>query len=286
MKNSRNLLSKKYMLVFATLFAVIGGIVIWKTFAATAVGLQAEKMRLPKGAAVFNDTAASKRAAVKIKKDVSGGAMTATVTSNDPLTDIVVRAKATACSGNQYPQVVIYATGTTTKKIFNGKINTTGYTEFKAKGFNVSSSNKKYKISVQYTTYSSKKKCQTTLYLDRFTFNTVPAKKGGGGGKTCPAGQKVGSNGNCVCTNKATNVPNCNQCPSGYHYVNPDCIQDEGAPTEISKQTLTFCVQNGSRIHDDECTDIEQQRGGQTHYQCKHFYSDQSTPQITEGACE
>jgi hypothetical protein len=92
---------KNSAIVFAGVFAVIGAIFLWKSFAATAVGsLEAELMT--GSGTVIADSSAQAGKALKL---LDSQPATGTITTSAPGVSLILRAKATQCKGA--PQVSI-----------------------------------------------------------------------------------------------------------------------------------------------------------------------------------
>jgi hypothetical protein len=93
--------SRNQLLGFAAAFAIIGGILLFKSFAATGpvvATLEAERMVLPSGATSVNDSSASGGQSVQMIS--SGTKLTSAVTLPSPAASVSVVAKGTKCHGN------------------------------------------------------------------------------------------------------------------------------------------------------------------------------------------
>lgn len=163
------------MAIFLAAFVLIGGIVIWRIFAASNSGiLEAEKMKHYSKVIKFAEEDASGGRAIKVnsyEKSASKRRLTGTlVTGNAKSYSFIVAARANPCSnkyGGAWPKFTAR---------LSGPVNATMSHTVKYRGWHYYTLNglsapgkKKYNVDIRYTTvvpYSHKKTCRTFLYFD------------------------------------------------------------------------------------------------------------------------
>jgi hypothetical protein len=164
-KNKRQLSwSRKHSaVVFAAVFAVIGAIFLWKSFAASAVGsLEAEL--LTGSGSVVTDTNAQAGKALKL---LDGTAANGTLTTSAPGVSLILRAKGTQCKGA--PQVSISIDNSVA---LTASVSSTGWSNYTSV---VTLPGGSHTIQAVFTNpYSFDKgngpnKCVRELYLDAIT---------------------------------------------------------------------------------------------------------------------
>ena len=91
-------LSRPQLLIFALVFGVIGGFILYRTFAASPLvaSIEAEQMSLPTGAAVITDANASAGKALYLP---SNGTTSGSVNFPSPVTSFTLIARGAQCSG-------------------------------------------------------------------------------------------------------------------------------------------------------------------------------------------
>jgi hypothetical protein len=156
-RRKRTNFSRNQLLSFVVVFAVIGGIILFKTFAATGpvvATVEAERMVLPTGASVLNDANASGGQTVQMIS--SGTKLTSTVTLASPAASVSVVAKGTKCHGN-WPTMRLAIDG---KSIIpETNVNTSSWRTFSATS-SLTADTHNFEI-----TYSRGDKCRP-LYVD------------------------------------------------------------------------------------------------------------------------
>lgn len=92
--------------VFIAVFALIGGYIIWRSFAASPLvaSLESEQMMLPGGASVITDPGASGGKAVQL---TSNGTLTGTVNFPSAVNSLTLTAEGTQCSGSPNASIAI-----------------------------------------------------------------------------------------------------------------------------------------------------------------------------------
>lgn len=94
-KSSR--FSVRSLVIFALIFAAVGGFLLWKTFAASQIAtVEAENLRLPSGASIVDDQSASGTKAVKYSYN---GVTTGSVSLPSIATSVTLNAKGVNCNG-------------------------------------------------------------------------------------------------------------------------------------------------------------------------------------------
>lgn len=131
--------SRNYLIVFVLIFALIGGYLIWRTFAATSVGtLEAETMT---GAtAIVTDSAASGGKAVKLS---NSNAITGTLSATDTINSLVLKARGDQCFGS--PAITVSVDG---KNVLTANLSSTSWTNYTLTA-NFASGN--HAVSVSFT---------------------------------------------------------------------------------------------------------------------------------------
>jgi len=86
------------LLIFVIVFGLIGGYVLWRSFATgpLVASLEAEQMSLPVGSSVVSDSTASGGQAIKL---INAGAATGSVNFPSSVSSLTVIAKGVSCSG-------------------------------------------------------------------------------------------------------------------------------------------------------------------------------------------
>ncbi len=160
--NSNPSFSKRRMIVFAVLFAVIGGFFLYRTFAAgpLVASLEAEQMSLPSGGSIITDTYASSGKAVRLR---GSGVIQGIVSLPSSLSSYSLVAKATKCHG-KWPSMRVELSGV---QLISTTVSSSGWTTYSASS-NAASGNRNVYIS-----YTGGSACTTDLYLDVSRFYGV-----------------------------------------------------------------------------------------------------------------
>jgi len=157
--------SRRQLLIFALIFAVIGGYVLWHTFAAApqVASLEAEQMSLPQGAGLVSDSTASGGNSVMM---TTNGTLSGTVNFPSSVNAVTIMAKGVQCQGAP----LINATLDGTTILTNTSISSTGWAAYTA---NASLNSGSHNFSISFTNAYSKVKgkstnlqCTRKLYLD------------------------------------------------------------------------------------------------------------------------
>lgn len=174
--------SKGHLLVVALVFAAVGGYIIWQTFAAGTpiASVEAERMSLPAGASVINDTSASGGQAVQMTAD---GNATSSISLPSQSTSFTILARAQQCSGS--PSVSVSVDG---KTLLNSTVSGSSWASYTATTTLTSGSHSLTVNGLNLTTKQhgkgsgggghggKKQSCVRTLYLDVTNFygDTTP----------------------------------------------------------------------------------------------------------------
>jgi hypothetical protein len=174
--------SKGHLLIVVLVFAAVGGYILWTTFAAGTpiAAVEAERMSLPAGASVINDTSASGGQAVQMTAD---GNATSLISLPSPGTSFTIMARAQQCSGS--PSVSVSVDG---KSLLSTAVSSSSWTSYTASttlssgshdltvnGFNLAA--KQHGGKGGGGGHGNKKQsCTRTLYLDVTNFygDTTP----------------------------------------------------------------------------------------------------------------
>ena len=153
--------SSHQLLIFAVVFGLIGGYVLWRAFAAspTVATVQAEQLSLPAGAAVVSDSLASGGQAVKF---TSVGTATGSVSLPSAGDSLTIVAKAAKCKGIS-PILTFGVDGTT---VLTANVTSTSWTSY---NLTKSLSSGSHNLSVAYSG-ATKNRCTPVLYSDVITF--------------------------------------------------------------------------------------------------------------------
>ena len=154
--------SKSHFIVFAILFGLAGGYVLWRTFAAGSViaTLEAEKMSLPAHASVISDSNASAGQAVKMTRRESAKA---SVTINSPVDNLTLKARASRCQ-RAWPKATVSVDGL---KVLSTTVSSSSWHEYTiSKTLNTGA----HEITISYSDFSRSSYCYPTLYLDAAVF--------------------------------------------------------------------------------------------------------------------
>lgn len=158
-KKQPNTLSRKKLslLVFVGLFAIIGVVVLFRSFAATTVGsLESEAMTMTSTSTVVADSAASGSKAVQLTKSEP---LSGTLTLSAQATNIVLRARGVQCKGA--PQAVVTIDG---KQALVATVSATSWTQYNA-AQTLAAGN--HPITVAFANPGSVgKKCSRSLTVD------------------------------------------------------------------------------------------------------------------------
>jgi len=161
--------SQKQMLLFAAVFALVGGYVLWRTFAVAPLvaSLEAEQMSLPVGASIINDSVASSGKAVSLS---TNGTAVGSVDFATGTNSFTVKARGDQCSGS--PAMNILADGATIASgtaVSNTSWATYSFTKIMTAG--------SHTFSVAFTNDYTKQKgnsgkasCSRNLYVDVTNF--------------------------------------------------------------------------------------------------------------------
>lgn len=90
--------SKRSLLIIAAVFGLVGGIIVWRSFALSPpiATLETERMTLPAGASVVSDTSASGGQAVRM---TTSGTVSGSINLPSSATSVTVTAKGAKCRG-------------------------------------------------------------------------------------------------------------------------------------------------------------------------------------------
>lgn len=153
--------SKNQLIVFAVVFGLVGGYVLWRSFAAspTIATVQAELLSLPAGAVAVPDSSASGGQAAKF---ISMGVASGTVSLSSAGDSLTVVAKANKCK-NTWPIMTFSVDG---NSLLNVSVTSTSWTSY-----NVSKalSSGSHSISLAYNS-ATKNRCTPVLYADVINF--------------------------------------------------------------------------------------------------------------------
>jgi beta-mannanase len=151
--------SIRQLIIFALVFAAIGGYVIYRSSAAQPVvaTLEVERMTLPSGDSVVSDSGASGGQAVKV---IANGSASGTVNLPSNATSIGLAAKGTKCTG-KWPKVNLQVDGKTA--LYSAGISSSSWKSYTA---TVALSSGIHTLSIASSNATS---CRS-LYLDVITF--------------------------------------------------------------------------------------------------------------------
>ena len=157
-------LSRRQMLIFATVFGMIGGVIIWRALAAPEVvaTVQAENMTLSANATVIDDTSASAGKAIKLSAIGSSASSPVVLPSNAD--SLVIRSRTDSCNKKIRPYAKVLLDGSTVLSVRIGSGSWSGYTLAK------SIPSGTHSLSVQFEKISRQSSCMPKLYLDVVTF--------------------------------------------------------------------------------------------------------------------
>jgi hypothetical protein len=161
--------SVRQLLVFALIFAALGGYLIWHSFAVTPIvgSVQAEAMTLPTGADIVSDSSASGGQAVRFSQD---GTATSALSLSSQATSLAVTLKGMKCRGDvPHYTLSISTTGATPSNIFtvNGSAGSSGWSNVTT---NKTIDAGNYNLSFTVSNSLSANNCNRDLYLDVVTF--------------------------------------------------------------------------------------------------------------------
>lgn len=157
--------NKKIWSMFALVFVVAGGYALLRySFAATPLvtNVQAERMVLPSGSSIVNDSSASGGQAVKMTED---GALRAsfTVPTGSKVSSLEVAAKSTNCSG--FANVKVVVDGNT--KIPTTSVSATSWSIYKT---NLTLNPGKHTLRIRGSNIAKAGTCQRNLWVDVANF--------------------------------------------------------------------------------------------------------------------
>jgi hypothetical protein len=164
----RSSFSKNQLIIFALVFALIGGYILWKSFAAAPLvaSMEAEQMSLPAGASIITDTSASAGKAIQLK---SNGAATGSVNFPSSVTSLSIIARGAQCQGAPTMNISLDGTAILTAVA----ISSTSWTSYSATPANAIASGS-HNLSISFTNAYSKTKgnnqCSRAVYLDDSSF--------------------------------------------------------------------------------------------------------------------
>lgn len=163
--------SRVQLLVIVLVFALVGGYVLWQSFAAgnPVATLESEQMLLPAGGSVITDSNASGGKAVDLS---TNGAATGSVNFATAMTSLTITARGNQCQGA--PQMVVTLDGA---GLINTSVSSTGWTAYSATANYAAGT---HSLSVNFPNDFSKTKgkkaCSRDLFLDVTNFygNVTP----------------------------------------------------------------------------------------------------------------
>lgn len=152
-------------MIFAVIFALLGGFIIWRTFAAENViaKAEAESMTLPPGAVVVSDPSAS---GGKVVKMITSGSLEGTVNLPSKATSVSISAFGTKCN-RSWPSVQVFVDNV---RVVSRTVNSTTLKSFSNKiGTNLNLQAGQHKVEIRYTV-AGEKGCVLSLSVDRVNF--------------------------------------------------------------------------------------------------------------------
>lgn len=152
--------SKKILVIIALVFGVIGGAVLWHSFALTptVASLEAEQMTVPSGASIISDSSASGGKAMKL---TANGNAQGVVSLPSNATSVSLRAKGVRCH-SAWPRASLQVDGKTLLSGIN--ISSSSWNNYSA---NVALGSGTHAISIIFS--NARGSCRP-LYLDATTF--------------------------------------------------------------------------------------------------------------------
>lgn len=162
-------LSKGHLLIVALVFALVGGYILWQTFAAgtPVASLEAEKMLLPAGGSVIRDKTASGGKAIDLS---ATGTATGTVNFSSASDSVSVSARGRNCQGS--PQLIVKLDGTS---LVNATASSTTWTTYTvAANFNAGPHSLAVSLANGFSTGKGKASCTRDLYVDVTNFYGNP----------------------------------------------------------------------------------------------------------------
>lgn len=165
----KNRFAKRQLLLFAAVFALLGGYAVWKTYASTPVAsLEAEQMALPTNAIAFDDASASGGKAVRL---AASGVLSGNVSLPSNSIVLKLKAKATPC-GNTYPVVTVTVDGSTVSNI---TVNSIGWGSYSyVKSLAAGSHKVNLTVDVPLINFQTFTACNAVMFLDVVSFVDSP----------------------------------------------------------------------------------------------------------------
>jgi hypothetical protein len=229
--------SRNQLLVFVAIFAVIGGYLLFRSFAASNViaTLEAEQMSLPTGSSIVNDPVASGGQAVKM---TAIGSLKGTINLPSQANSISLVARATSCPGGWPYGTLMLDSG----QLFSQRIKSTNWTTYSATTDALAGSH-----SLTFIYSWQGQKCTPTLYLDSITVYgpnsqpiPAPTVSLGASPSTVVAGQAS------TLTWNSTNATTCNASGAWSGSKPTSGSASTGALNQTSTYTLTCIGPGGS----------------------------------------
>jgi hypothetical protein len=167
-RKNRSTFSRKQLALFAAAFAVIGGIVLYRAFAATqAYVVEAETMALS-SQTVITDSNASGGKAVSF---LTNGSATASVTFDGPVSSLSIKARGAQCQGAPKIELRIDTALVTTFSVSSTSYSSYSYTLPTPITSGVHTLSVSYPNDYTYTRKNNRVVCNRNVYLDNTTFN-------------------------------------------------------------------------------------------------------------------
>jgi hypothetical protein len=158
----RSSFSSSQLLLFVLVFGLVGGYVLYKSFAAGPViaSLQAEQMVLPAGGSVITDTAASGGKAIAL---LSNGSATGSVSLPSSADSLTITARGSQCQGAPLMSVSIDGVSV----LSSLAVSSSGWSSYAAtKTLGSGSHSVTISFSGDYTKTKGRKACDRNLYVD------------------------------------------------------------------------------------------------------------------------
>ena len=234
--------SRAQLLVVVLVFALVGGYVLWRTFAAgnPISTLEAEQMILPAGGSVINDINASGGKAIDLS---SNGNANGSVNFPSAVNSVTVMARGKACQGS--PQIVVSLDGT---RLITATASSTSWTAYTAAA-NYGAGTHSLSVSFlnDFTKTKGKKACSRDLYVDVANFygNVTPPPAAptvslSASPTTLTAGQAA------TLTWNSTNATGCTASGAWSGSESTSGSASTGALNQTSAYTLTCAGSGGS----------------------------------------
>lgn len=154
--------SRLELLLFVIVFALIGGILLWRTFAAgeSLTTVQAEQMSLKAAASIISDASAGDGQAVKMTQ--TGAYASGTFSLSSAASSVNVIAKADKCRTKGWPIMTLLVDGS---KYMRATVSSATWNTYSA---TTSIGSGSHSIKISFASASAK--CSPILYVDSATF--------------------------------------------------------------------------------------------------------------------